>query len=155
MSFRIIGLDPAPFAPLFALSDAELAERGVLRRIADDPVGFPCRVSLDDAEPGEELILLSYEHHAVPSPYRGSSPIYIRRAARSACDVIDRVPPALARRLLSVRAYDRDALLHDPSLVEGSELAAHLPRVLADPAVAYVHVHYAKPGCFAARVERI
>ena len=154
MSFRIRGLDPAPFAPLFALSDDELAARGMQLRIADSHPGFPCRVSLDDAEPGEELLLLHHEHHAVSSPYRESGPIFVRRAARTACDVIDRVPPALARRTLSVRAYDRAALMRGGELVEGRALAEHLGHVLADDTIAYVHVHYAKTGCFAARVER-
>lgn len=154
MSFRIRGLDPAPFAALFALSDDQLAARGMQRRIADAHPGFPCRVSLDDAEPGEELLLLHHEHHAVSSPYRASGPIFVRRAARSACDVIDRVPPALARRILSVRAYDLTAMLRDAELVDGRALATHLMRVLAGDHIAYVHVHYAKPGCFAARVER-
>ena len=78
----------------------------------------------------------------------------MRRRAREAWDHVDRVPPALAIRWLSVRAYDRDALLHTADVVEGKALADHLARVLADPAVAYAHVHYAKPGCFAARVDR-
>jgi hypothetical protein len=152
MSFRITGLGPALFAPLFAMTDAELAARGMIRRIADSDTGFPCRVSLDDAGVGEELVLLSFEHHATSSPYRGSSPIFVRRAAHAAWDAIDRVPPALARRQLSVRAYDAAGLMVDAALVDGASLADHLPRLLEQ--AAYVHVHYARTGCFAARVER-
>ncbi len=37
MSFRITGLPAENFAPLFSLSDTELAERGAVRQIADDP----------------------------------------------------------------------------------------------------------------------
>ncbi len=156
MTFSISGLDPAPFASLFDLPDAELVARGMRRRFADEPVGFPCRVSLDDAAAGEELILVSYEHHAVPSsPYRGGGPIYVRRAARAAWHGIDRVPPALLRRKqLSVRAYDAAGLMVTAALVDGDALADHLARLLGDAAVAYAHVHYGRTGCFAARVER-
>ncbi|MGE5185862.1 MAG: DUF1203 domain-containing protein [Acidobacteriota bacterium] len=155
MTFRISGLDPEPFAPLFDLPDAELAARGMRRRFADEPVGFPCRVSLDDAAVGDELVLLAYEHHAVSSPYRGSGPIYVRRAARAAWAGVDRVPPALLRRTqLSVRAYDAAGLMVTAAFVDGAALADRLPRLLEDPAVAYAHVHYGKTGCFAARVDR-
>ncbi len=154
MTFRIRGLDPAPFAPLFALSDAELAARGAVRRFADAQPGFPCRVSLVDAEIGEELLLLSYEHHAVTSPYRASGPIYIRRAAHSAFDAIDKVPPVLHHRLLSLRAYDAAGMLRDAQVCEGDAVAERIERAFADPAIAYLHVHNAKPGCFSCRVDR-
>ena len=61
MNFRIRGLEARQFDHLFALS-AELAEHGAVRRIADGP--RPCRISLSDANPGDELILVNYEHHA-------------------------------------------------------------------------------------------
>jgi hypothetical protein len=68
MNFRIRGLEARQFDHLFALSDAELAAHGAIRRIADGP--RPCRISLSDAKPGDELILVNYEHHSVTSPYR-------------------------------------------------------------------------------------
>ena len=77
MNFRIRGLEARQFDHLFALSDAELAEHGAVRRIADGP--RPCRISLSDATPGDELILVNYEHHAVSSPYsprRGNLPCH-------------------------------------------------------------------------------
>lgn len=154
MAFHIRGLDPAPFLPLFALSDAELATRGALRRVADSHPGFPCRVSLDDAEPGEQLVLASFEHQPAPTPYRAGGAIYVRRAAKTPFDAIDRVPPALARRLLSVRAYTAAGMLHAADACDGTAAAPLFDRMLADPAVAYLHVHYAKPGCFACRVDR-
>jgi hypothetical protein len=78
--FRIKGLPAKPFAPLFALSDDELKERGAVRRIADGP--RPCRISLTNAEAGDELILTNFEHHAVASPYRMRFAIYVRKAKR-------------------------------------------------------------------------
>ena len=153
MTFAIHGLDPAPFAPLFALSDAELGARHALRRFADDRPGFPCRVSLDDAAVGEELVLVHFEHHAVASPYRASGPVFVRRTA-TRFHGVDEVPPALASRLLSVRAYDAGGLLRVADVVDGSALAPRLGRAFDDALVAYIHVHFAKPGCFACRVDR-
>jgi len=151
MAFLIHGLDPALFAPWFALSDAELAACGAKRVVADESPGYPCRVSLADAEVGDEMILLPFEHHAVTSPYRASGPIYVRRAATQRL-VLDRVPEVLARRLLSVRAYDAAGMMAQAHVVDGRELAGSLERVFTHADVAYVHVHYAKPGCYACRV---
>ena len=153
MAFLIHGIDPALFAPWFALSDAELAVRGARRRIADDTSGFPCRVSLAEPELGEELLLVPFEHHAVNTPYRGTGAIWVRRVARAQLTV-DRVPELLATRLLSLRGYDDEGMMSIAEVVDGRELAPHLERMLDRRDVAYIHVHYAKPGCFACRVTR-
>lgn len=153
-TFRIVGLPREPFAPLFALSDHELAERGMRRVIADSKPGFPCRVSLVDAEPGETLLLLNFLHHDVPGPYRGSGPIYVRESATAGVFAPGEVPELLARRLLSVRAYDADGMLREADVTQGRELAALVQRLFADPDVAYLHAHNAKPGCFNCRIER-
>lgn len=153
MSFVIQGLDPAPFLPLFELSDAELAARDIRRRIADDRPGFPCRVSLDDADVGEELLLLPWRHHDVASPYRADGPIFVRRRAIAA-HFVDELPPAFATRLLSLRAYDAGAMLVAAEVTPGSEARAWLKRQLAAAHIAYVHVHFARTGCFACRVDR-
>jgi len=153
MSFLIHGLAPQQFARTFTLSDAELAAIGAVKRVADSTPGYPCRVSLEDAAVGDELVLLSFEHHAVAGPYRASGPIFVRRAATTQT-TLDRVPDVLARRLLGVRAYDAAGLLAHADVLDGRELSGALDTTLARRDVAYVHVHYAKPGCYAARVTR-
>jgi hypothetical protein len=155
MSFRITGLPAENFAPLFAMDDAELAERGALRRIADgrEP-GYPCRVSLTDSRPGDELILVNYEHHPVASPYRMRFAIYVRRGERQ-FDAIDTVPAQLRSRALAVRAFDKDAMMVGWELIEGRELTPAIERLFSDPRAAYLHVHFAAPGCYAARVDRV
>ena len=153
MSFRITGLSPEPFQPLFALSDADLAARGAVRRIADRRPGFPCRISLTDAEPGQEVILTHFEHHAVASPFRASHAIYVRRGEQR-YDAVDQVAEQLRLRLLSVRAFDRAGMLVDANVVDGHELEAVIARLLGDPRADYLHVHYARPGCYAARIDR-
>ncbi|MBV8779629.1 MAG: DUF1203 domain-containing protein [Alphaproteobacteria bacterium] len=154
MSFRITGLPAEPFEPLFSLSDVELAERGAVRRIADArQPGYPCRVSLTDSQPGDELILVNYEHHPVGSPYRMRFAIYVRKGEET-YDRIDEVPEQLRCRTLAVRAFDRDAMMVGWELLEGRELEAAIERLFGDPRAAYLHIHFAAPGCYAARVER-
>jgi hypothetical protein len=152
MSFRITGLPAEPFAPLFGMSDAELAENGAVRRIADKR--YPCRISLTDSEPGDELILVNYEHHPVDSPYRMRFAIYVREGEET-YDRVDDIPEQLRVRALAVRAFDADGMMAGWELVEaGGDLEAAIKRQLADPRAAYLHIHYAAPGCYAAKVER-
>jgi hypothetical protein len=153
MGFRIQGLPAEPFASLFTMTDEELAVRGAVRRVADAKPGYPCRVSLTDAELGEEVVLVHHEHHAVSTPYRASHAIYVRAGER-AYDAVDDVPEQLRLRLLSVRAFDAAGMLVDADVVHGRELERVVDRLLEDRRVEYLHVHFAKPGCYAARIVR-
>lgn len=154
MSFRIIGLPAERFSHLFALSDEELAAQGAVRRIADARrPGYPCRISLTDSEPGDELVLVNYEHHAVDSPYRMRFAVYVRKDEQT-YDRVDEVPEQLRIRTLAVRAYDIAAMMVGWELIEGRDLGPAIDRLFANPDTAYLHVHYAAPGCYAARVER-
>lgn len=152
MSFRITGLPATDFADLPHLSDVELGLRGVVVRTADGP-GYPCRVSLTDAAVGETVYLLNYTHHDVATPFRSSYAIYVR-AGETRYDAVDAVPEQLRRRLLSVRAYDAAGLLRDADVVDGAALEPVIATLFADARNDYLHVHFAKPGCYAARIER-
>jgi hypothetical protein len=151
MTFRIRGLEAEQFAHLFALGDAELAAHGAVRQVANGPA--PCRISLTDAEPGDEVILVNYEHHAVASPYRMRFAIYVRKGEET-FDAVDVVPEQLRKRTLAVRAFDAAGMMKSRELVEGTELEGAISRQFANPDAAYLHVHYAAPGCHAARVDR-
>ena len=154
MSFRILGLPAEPFAPLFALSDEELAARGAVRRIADARhPGYPCRVSLADSNPGDELILVNYEHHPVDSPYRMRFAIFVRKGDET-FDAVDTVPEQLRKRTLAVRAFDAEAMMVGFELIEGAKVEEAIARLFAEPRATYLHVHFAAPGCYAARVDR-
>jgi Protein of unknown function (DUF1203) len=154
MRFRIRGLPAEEFAPLFCLSDAELAAQGAVRRTADDrQPGYPCRVSLTDSKTGDELILLNYEHHAVASPYRMRFAIFVRKGEET-FDSPDSVPEQLRKRTLAVRAFDAESMMIGFELVEGVKLESAIGRHFSDPRAAYLHLHFAAPGCYAARVER-
>src|SRR5438876_3757738 len=154
MSFRIQGLPAEQFAPLFALSDEDLAARGAVRRVADGrKPGYPCRVSLTDSKPGDELILVNHEHHAVDSPYRMRFAIYVRKGEET-YDAVDAVPEQLRKRMLAVRAFDADAMMIGFELVDGQRLEDAIERQFTNPRAAYLHAHFAAPGCYAARIER-
>ena len=153
MNFRISGISPEPFRPLFALDDAALAALGAKRCIAEDATGYPCRVSLAHAAPGEELILLSYVHQDTGSPYRAAGPIFVRKSADKAFNRLNVVPEPVRTRLLSVRAYDSQDLIVDAEVVDGGELETPIARFFGNQA-AYLHIHYARRGCFACRVDR-
>jgi len=154
MSFRITGLPAERFAHLFALSDAELSAQGAVRRIADARTpGYPCRVSLTDSVPGDELILVNYEHHAVSSPYRMRFAIFVRKGEET-YDAVDQVPEQLRRRMLALRGFDDDAMLLAFELVDGRDLEPAIERLLGMRQAVYLHIHFAAPGCYAARVDR-
>jgi Protein of unknown function (DUF1203) len=156
MSFRIRGLPSEQFAHLFDLSDEELASRGAICRVADNRTpGYPCRVSLTDSREGDELLLVNYEHHDVQSPYRMRFAIYVRKGEES-YHAINEVPEQLRIRTLAVRAFDNLGMMIGWELVDGKDLEAAIERLLlANPQSAYLHIHYAAPGCYAARVERV
>jgi hypothetical protein len=155
VAFRITGLDVDLFRPLFDLADHELAARGIRREVADDSVpGFPCRVTLAEAEPGERLLLLNFEHQPAPTPYRSAHAIYVRESARETYAAVNRIPAPFLTRPLSIRAFDADGMMVDADVAEGTNAAAEIDRQLADPRVAYLHIHFARRGCYAARVDR-
>lgn len=154
MTFQFHALPMEPFDDLFALSNADLAPRKGRKVTADSSPGFPCRVSLQDAQIGEELVLLNYQHLDSASPYAASHAIYVRRGAKQAHPEPGEIPQVLSSRLLSVRSFDAHDLMQDADVVEGADLAAALDAIFANPAIRFVDVHNAKPGCFAARATR-
>src|ERR1700719_1906271 len=123
-SFQIVGLPSEPFAPLFDLPDSELAACNVQRVVAAANPGYPCRVSLIDAEIGEELLLLPYEHQPARSPYRASGPIFVRKTARQLRLDPGVIPDYVNLRQMSVRAYDAAHLMIDAAVCEGKDAAA-------------------------------
>jgi hypothetical protein len=154
MRYELRGLDPEQFEPLFELDEAELTVRGMRWMRADAPVGYPCRISLEDAAVGEPVLLLPFTHQDSRSPYRASGPIFVRRGQRKAARHVDNVPPYLSLRPLSVRAYDAADEMLDADVVDGKLAAPLFERYLARDDVSYLHVHFARRGCFACRVDR-
>jgi hypothetical protein len=154
-NFRIVGLSAAQFAPFFSLEEKELAARGARRMRVDAKPGFPCRVTLADAEISETVILLPFVHHDVDSPYRASGPIFVRENASDVDLDVGEIPKVVSSRIMSVRAFDKNAMMLDGSVVRGSEIGAHIEKLFADEKVAYLHLHNAGAGCYSCKVERV
>jgi Protein of unknown function (DUF1203) len=154
MGFRIKGLPAAPFQHLFSLSDDELAHHGAKRYVADQRPGFPDRIELRDAMPGESVLLVNHVHQPAATPYHASHAIFVLEHAGDAYDRVDEIPQVLRPRMLSLRAFDAAHMMADADLVDGRRVEALIEQLLGNPAVSYVHAHYAKPGCFACRIER-
>ncbi len=152
--FRLVALARETFTDLFDLSDEELTARGARRQRANAKPGYPCRVSLADAELGEEVILVHYQHHDVRSPYRAAGPIFVRAGAESATPAVGEIPPMLLARPLSIRAYDGDAMMVAAEVGEGDGVEAAIEQLFERDDVDYLHLHNAGPGCYNCRVER-
>jgi hypothetical protein len=153
-SFQLVGLSPEPFDRLFGLSPGELAALGARRVTATSSPGFPCRISLSDAEPGEELLLLPYEHQPANSPYRASGPIYVRVGAKQRTLGVGEIPEYVSLRQISLRAYDEAHMIVGAEVCAGESVAAEIERQFGDPRVSYIHLHNAKRGCFSCLARR-
>ena len=154
MAYRIEGLSPAPFRPLFGLTDAELEAEGALRVVADGRRAFPCRITLDDAGAGETLILINHVSQDAPTPYRASHAIFVREVAQEAALYVDETPPVFAERTLSLRGFDADGMMQAALLAQPGEADAKIRALFAQPGIVSIHAHNATRGCFAARIER-
>lgn len=154
MSFHISGLSPEPFLALYGLSEQALAQRAIRRYRVDACPGFPDRVEMKDAAVGDTVLLLNHVSQPANSPYRASHAIFVREGAQIAYSGRDEVPEVMRRRILSLRAFDRDGIMLDADLVDGSQAESLIARLFEDPKVSYLHAHYAKRGCYCARVDR-
>ena len=155
MGFRIQGLDFSQFRHLVGLSDEDLRERGVFRKVADSKPGFPDRIELRDAEPGEPLLLLNYIHQPVASPYQASHAIFILEYPKQQYDRINDIPAMLRSRMISLRAFDSFGMMANAKLCAGTELEPAIETLLDEPGTEYLHLHYAMRGCFACRVDKL
>lgn len=154
MAYAVRGLDPAPFAALFALDEEALACHRAVRLRAAASAGFPCRVSLRDADEGEELVLVHHVHHDVETPFRSAFAIYVRKDAAEAGDYVDECPPVFTGRPIALRGYDAAGMLAAARLAFPGEADARIRELLEIETIAYIDAHNAAHGCFAARIER-
>jgi hypothetical protein len=154
MDFQISALNIDKFSHLFGQDRGALARQGVQRIVANSKPGFPCRVSLRDAEVGEKVLLMNYEHQPMPTPFRSSHAIYVRESATQAMPGRNEVPEMFRLRLLSVRAFDSSGMMVDADVIDGERLESLIESLLANKLADYLHIHNAKLGCYAARVAR-
>ena len=155
MTYAIAGLPVEQFRPLFGLPEEELAKRHIVRMTAETPVGYPCRILLEDAAPGDTLLLLNHEYQSAETPYRGRHAIFVNEAATAPRHFVDEMPPVLTvRKAISLRAFDAAGMMIDADVVPGAEVEALALKLLENPEAAYLHAHFAGRGCFAARIDR-
>lgn len=153
-SFQMVGIDHEQFQHLFSLTDEQLKDHSATRCFATESPGYPCRISLEDAGVGEELLLLPYLHQPTTSPYRASGPIFVRRGVKKCKAPVGELPSYVTNRVISVRAYDGEDMMVAASICEGSAAATEIQQYFAQGDVAYIHLHNAKRGCFSAQVVR-
>ncbi|MEP7130363.1 MAG: DUF1203 domain-containing protein [Sphingomicrobium sp.] len=154
MTYRITGLDPAPYRPLFGLSDEELSKRGIVRMTVDKKPSYPCRVSLTDGDIGESILLVNHVSHDVANPYRASHAIFVTEGAEAAGEFVDEVPPVFETRVLSLRGFDADGMMADAILTQRGEADAGIRELFENPEIQTIHAHNATRGCFSAKIER-
>lgn len=154
MPYVVRGLDPAPYIPLFGLTDEELAERGIVRMTVTKKPSFPCRVSLTDRDIGERVLLLNHVSHDVTNPYRANHAIFVTEGEAETAEYVDQIPPVFETRVLSLRGFDADGMMADAMLAQPGEADAGIRKLFENPAIETIHAHNAARGCFAARIER-
>lgn len=154
MSFQIYALPGSSFQHLFELTDDELLGLDARKVRVDSKPGFPCRITLRDAEIGETMMLVHYQHLDEATPYRAGHAILVGKGKEEALPDVDEVPQALMARPISLRGFDDQNMLIDCDLAEGEQVAATIDRMFKNPRVAFIHLHNAKPGCYAARAVR-
>jgi len=155
MAFTISGLAPDPFAALYGLPDAELARRGALRMRVDESPGFPDRIEMREAGVGETVLLVNHVSLDLPTPYRASHAIFVREGAdRRWQGAPGEVPEVMRRRLLSLRGFDAHGMLRAADVADGVAVEGLVARLFADPAIAFIHAHNARQGCYSGRFDR-
>jgi hypothetical protein len=155
MPFTIRGLPVEQFRPYFRAPSDELARHNIVRVTAGETGFYPCRVLLEDARPGETLLLLNHEYLPVESPYRGRHAIFVNEAASAPRTFVGEVPDILrTRKLISLRAFDGAGMMIDADVVRGADVEATVRRLFEDARAEYLHAHNVARGCFAARIDR-
>ncbi len=154
MIYRVVGLNPEPYRPLFGLPDDELAERGIVRMTVTEKPSFPCRVSLTDRDIGESVLLLNHVSHDVANPYRASHAIFVTEAGQDAAEYVDEVPPVFEPRVLSLRGFDKEGMMAEAILTQPGEADAGIRKLFGNPEIVTIHAHNATRGCFSAKIER-
>src|SRR5437868_12789397 len=154
MTYRITGIDPAPYRHLYGLSDAELASRGAVPMIVNEKPSFPCRVSLTDRDLGETMLLVNHISHDVANPYRASHAIFVTQGAEEPAEYVDEVPPVFGPRVLSLRGFDECGMMVDAILAQPGEADGGIRKLFENRAINTIHAHNATRGCFSAKIER-
>ncbi|MEM9548442.1 MAG: DUF1203 domain-containing protein [Bacteroidota bacterium] len=152
--FIISGIPLHALQHVLNLDKKDQDAQGITKIIVDKKPGYPCRVSLEDANIGEEILAFNYEHHTANSPYRSSGPVFVRLNANEARPKKNEIPKILEIRYLSLRAYDKSGMMIDAATTFGKDVKETIQQLFDNQHVQYIHVHNAKPGCYNCRIDR-
>jgi len=155
MNFKFKALDYQEFESLFNLTDLELEKLNGKRMLVDLKPGYPCRVSLEDAEIGEEVILIPYDFHKTNSPYQSRGPIFIRKGIATKVLKNNEIPVMLNHRHLSFRGYDTDGFLKEALTEKGINTKIVIEQLFENPEIEYIHIHNSGPGCYNCEVRKV
>ncbi len=151
-AFRISPL-PAAFVARVRTTLRDDFDRSVAVTIAQG--GEPMRDQLRRAQPGERLILCSYQAVPLPSIFAEIGPIYISAdLPPAASPPAGTLPAGYFPRTFAVRAYDEHNAIVESALVEPDAAPDKIAALLARPGVVHVHARFGGHGCFACRCER-
>lgn len=154
MNFKISALNPEPFNSLFLLSDTELKHRNILKQTVSEAGSTPCRASLEDADIGDTVLLINYQHINEATPFQASHAIYIREGVKQARPAVNEVPDMIHSRVVSLRSFDSQHMMIDADLGTAEQVASKIRALFSNPCASYLHLHYAKQGCYIAKVNR-
>mgnify|MGYP000075082477 CR=1 FL=1 len=140
---------------LFELTTEELAEKNMVKMLVDATPGFPCRVSLEDAEIGEEVLLLPLEYHKTTSPYKASGPVFIRKNAVKADLAVNEIPVMLYKRQQTLRVYNTNGMMIAAKSPSTDALRKEIKTLFKNPKASYIQIHNTNPGCYNCQINRI
>jgi hypothetical protein len=155
MNFQLSALPEKSFQDLFSLNDTELKELNIVSKLVTEKHDTPCRISLEDAEIGDKVLLVNYQHLPDSSPFQASHAIYIRENVKEALPQKNQIPQMITKRIISLRAFDKQHMMVNADLAQGADIALRILDMLNDETAEYVHLHFAKQGCYAAKVTRV
>ncbi|PTE13983.1 DUF1203 domain-containing protein [Pseudogemmobacter blasticus] len=124
-------------------------------RHLSDGMGVPCRHCLQQVPAGRAYLILAHRPFPAPQPYAEIGPIFLCADACAAGGGAE-LPEILSAPDYIVRGYGTDdrIVYGTGAVIPRDAIAARAQELLADPAIAYVHVRSARNNCFQCRVDR-
>lgn len=154
MNYIVEGLSPEPFQHLFGMTDEALEQHNVKRCVCNKEHSFPDRVSMRDLDIGETALLLNHTSMDKETPYKASHAIFIKEELQSPYKAENEIPDVMYRRMLSLRAFDKDGMIIHAGLASGDDIEQTIKTMLLDPEVEHIDAHNAGRGCFSGRISR-
>ena len=127
----------------------------VPERAVSDGGGNPCRHCLQMIPDGAGMLVLAHRPFPAPQPYAEVGPIFLCSEPCARGGGAGR-PEMLGSSDYIVRGYGADdrIVYGTGGVIATESIPARAKALLADPAVAYVHVRSARNNCYQVRIDR-